>query len=234
MASGVEYPKWLHHPGFSPAVISAGAAGGPLTKGAQYAGPGKPAQFPPVVVHGADDEAWYVSKGYTPGTYDHAKVEQQRVAPKPNSYREVEYPRFEDDGSVTPDPNPPIVETFEYPKYVPGPDGDEIAQNAEEEAAILAKTGRVPEPPVETVEMTPDDLAAFAAWLKAGKPMPQEPKRQRRRAKKAQPAEEIADADEQEGFDASEEAAMEEGRGIGPVGRQDAEDCRDVGERSSA
>ncbi len=165
-----EWPKWLHHPGFSPAVISAGAAGGPLIRGAQYAGEGKPAQFPPVIVHNPDDEAWYVSKGYTPGSYDQAKVDQQRIAPKPNGYREVEYPRYEADGSITPDPNPPVIDTREYPKYVMGLNGDEIAHDAEEEVAILKRAGREPEVPVETIEMTAEDRANFAAWIKAGKP----------------------------------------------------------------
>jgi|SRR5882672_3800310 len=174
-----EYPKWLHHPGFAPAVLSDDyALGG--GRNARFAPDGKPSQFPPVVVHNADQEAMYVARGYAAGAYDHAKVERMRIAPLPNGYREQEYPRFESDGSVTPDPNPPPVDNHEFPKWV----GDEIALNAEEEAAILARGSlknepTQTEPPVviiveddveEAETLTKAEIAAFREWMAAGKP----------------------------------------------------------------
>lgn len=198
MAGGTEFPKWLHHPGYSPAVLSTGAVAGPLTRGAHYAAVGRSAQFPPVIVHNRDDEDWYVSKGYEGGAYDHAKVLKQQIAPLPHGYVEREYPRYEADGSVTPDPNPPPVENYEFPKWV----GDEIAQNAEEERAILARVEpALALPPdyaaavlandlavdlaehypgadddSETETLSKAEIAAFREWMAAGKPTPDTPR----------------------------------------------------------
>src|SRR6266576_5581706 len=49
-----KFPVWLNHPGFAPAILS-----GPNDP------PGKPAQFPPVIVNNQDQFEEYSAKGYT-------------------------------------------------------------------------------------------------------------------------------------------------------------------------
>lgn len=150
-----EYPKVLNHPHFQSAVVSDDSERGPWQVG--YNAPaGRAAQFPPVTVNGPDQEEYYVSRGYTPGTTT-APEEWQRRAVAPRSGPQVEYPRFNDNGTVDYGPaGQPMVDK-NYPKWVTLADGSQaIAQSAEHEAQLC--------PPRQPTE---DEIAAELAEAEA-------------------------------------------------------------------
>lgn len=88
-----EYPKFMSHPAFEP-----GRVGDLVTSpdGFTYHVGGTPIRFPPVMVNGEDDEAYYAAKGYVsqsqsdPGAFMRA----HSVAPATANYQPAEYPKW--------------------------------------------------------------------------------------------------------------------------------------------
>lgn len=134
-----EYPKWLNHPGYRPAVISDDYGSGPRPVNAP---PGRPAQLPPVMVHNPDQEAYYRAQGYEGASGGAKAFEAATVAPLPPGYRHQEYPRYQN-GVVEPDPDAPAPPDNEYPKWV-YPEGRAplIVKNAAQEAEIMRGSER--------------------------------------------------------------------------------------------
>lgn len=183
-----EFPKWLHHPASQPAVISAAGK-----YGQSDAPPGSPMTFPPVMVYNSDDEAYYVSRGYNASTSSRQAYERQMVAPPPAGLKQLDYPMYGADGKIIQDPNAPLPDTGEYPKWV----GDEIAHNQVEEYVILARrpelAAKVPASHLVSSQVSADlaaewqEFLAWKAWKAAQSrkadvvPSPQEPKPANRR-----------------------------------------------------
>ena len=95
MSDFKHYPKQLIHPRAQAATTS-----GPIrNERGQVIGqeaPGKPATFPPVVVHNRDQELDYASKGYVPqGNADpSAYMKSVLGADEPQNYKFAEYPKY--------------------------------------------------------------------------------------------------------------------------------------------
>lgn len=95
MSEFKHYPKQLIHPRAQAATTS-----GPIrNERGQVIGqeaPGKPATFPPVVVHNRDQELDYASKGYVPqGNADpSAYMKSVLGADEPHDYKFAEYPKY--------------------------------------------------------------------------------------------------------------------------------------------
>jgi hypothetical protein len=164
-----EYPKVLNHPHFQPAIVSDDSERGAWQTG--YNAPaGRAAQFPPVTVNGPDQEEYYVSRGYTPGTTT-APEEWQRRMVAPRIGPQVDYPRFNPDGSVDYGPAGPPVVDKDYPKWVTLADGSQaIAQSAEHEAQLCP-----PREPTEAeiaAELAEIEAKAAALRAKLGRPDP--------------------------------------------------------------
>lgn len=116
------YPKTLHHPSFRPAILSANVGDEqPLVSGVA---------FPPVVVYNADDEAFHVSRGWREGS----EVGQLPIV-QPPSFQERKNIRAPLRNGVGEPQEPQVPLSRDYPKYV----GEKIAQNEEQEKAILAE-----------------------------------------------------------------------------------------------
>lgn len=140
-----EYPRWLHHPGEQPAILSDDYAGGQRPPMSGYQAPGgRPRMFPPVMVNNEDQEAYYVSRGYEPGQSTKAAfIAAQEAAQLPSGYRQQDYPMMVD-GRLVQDPGlPPPVDT-NYPKWVDGPKGRELARDAADELRIMAAPDAAP------------------------------------------------------------------------------------------
>jgi len=115
------YPLALHHPNEQPAILSDDYEHGVKPPVGYGALPGRARMFPPVTVHDENQEEFYIAKGYIVGPSN-----KPAFIPRPVAVRR-EAPKVES------------VDTSEYPKYVDGPNGPEIAKNAVEEAEIIAK-----------------------------------------------------------------------------------------------
>jgi hypothetical protein len=136
-----EFPVWLHHPGFRPAVISMGMAGVRV--------PSQPIRFPPVLVYNQNDYDEYTAKGYNPGS--RPANFQPIIRPDPTyTPRQNIRARDKNEDFIPP---PPVSD---YPRWVNGM----VAHDAAEEAAILAAP---PEPaPPDSAERA-EPLAELAA-----------------------------------------------------------------------
>jgi hypothetical protein len=162
-----EYPKWLHHPGSQPAVISVPPT---VERGKLRAdqAPGAPMTYPPVMVHNPDDEAYYVARGYSSGASNRGDYERQTIAPPPAGFVQRDFPMYGEGGLIIQDPNAPPPDIGEYPKYV----GDEIARNRAEEDEILSRRpelieetrGSSKNEPVKPPEVSETEWAEFRAW----------------------------------------------------------------------
>ncbi|MGH6737591.1 MAG: hypothetical protein ACREDY_00905 [Bradyrhizobium sp.] len=141
-----EYPKYLHHPGYAPAVIS--RIGDP---------PGTPVRFPPVVVHNTDQEEQHIAKGYAPSGPS-IPLPTPGGPPQSPHYKGRENIRMR---PIDEEDEPPP--TYEFPKYV----GTEIAYSAEEEADILDRRARVSVPQVAERAPVSAELAALRAEIAA-------------------------------------------------------------------
>ncbi len=83
MAEYQEYPRWMAHPSFQPAVMS----DDPTQR--------QPIRFAPVMVEDADQQAQYEAKGYVPsGTPNPKAFEPTRASDKPAAYVFEEYPKW--------------------------------------------------------------------------------------------------------------------------------------------
>lgn len=155
MKTPQEYPKWLHHPGFAPAVLSADPPG----RMQPMAPPGTPVKFPPVQVNNPDQEEEYVAKGYRRGDWNEAQVDAQLkgVVPAKNG---KQYPMYAPDGSIIADPDAEDRDDGQYPMWV----GDRIAHNEAEELALRGSSKNEPvEPPKDEV-VDRDELEEFRRW----------------------------------------------------------------------
>jgi hypothetical protein len=140
-----EFPVWLHHPGFRPAVVAQGMAGERT--------PSQPIRFPPVLVYNRDNFEEYLAKGYAPGPAAPAPAPVVRHEPM---YRGRENIRARDKNEDFMPPPPPS----DYPRWVCG----EIAKNAIEEREIeeRAALARPPEPDPHSAERA-EPLAELAS-----------------------------------------------------------------------
>jgi hypothetical protein len=132
------YPMWLHHPAEQPAVLCDEYATqyGERPPVGYSARPGQARMFPPVMVNNPDQEAYHVSRGYEPGpSTKQAFVAAQAEARLPANYRHQDYPMMVG-GQLVQDPQT-VVMDHNYPKWVDGPQGKKIVQNAQEELAYL-------------------------------------------------------------------------------------------------
>lgn len=88
-----EYPKFMSHPAFEP-----GRVGDLVTSpaGFTYHVGGTPIRFPPVMVNGEDDEAYYAAKGYVSQAQSDsgAFMRAHSVAPTTANYQPAEYPKW--------------------------------------------------------------------------------------------------------------------------------------------
>lgn len=140
MAQYQPYPKFLYHPNAQPAVVSDDLhwTGSGLPPIGWSATPGRAASFPPVQVNNEDQEAYYVSRGYNPGSAGDLKAwESAVVAPKPPGFVQRQYPYFDDRGRIVEDPHKPEPPDPNYPKWIDMPDGTQvIARNAAHEREL--------------------------------------------------------------------------------------------------
>jgi hypothetical protein len=121
-----EYPKLMSHPAFTlgTAAEEVKHPGGRI----EYVG-GTPVRFPPVTVNNPDDEEWYAAQGYVSQGKSDAKAFAQAVA----------------SAAAARTPNGYVPQ--EFPKWA----GGVLCNNAEEEAAALAKRReQLGRPPAET------------------------------------------------------------------------------------
>jgi hypothetical protein len=101
---------------------------------------GRPDMYPDVIVQTADEEAYYVSRGYAPaGGANPAGARTIQAAPLPANYRADEWPRTVG-GKIVTDPNAKPA-TNEYPKHIQW--CDTIVYNEDEERALMASKGNV-------------------------------------------------------------------------------------------
>lgn len=160
MAEYRDYPKYLYHPNAQPAVVSDDLmwTGPGLPPIGWSATPGRAASFPPVQVNNEDQEAYYVSRGYNPGSAGDLKAwESAVVAPKPPGFVQRDYPYFDDRGRLVEDPHKPPPPDPNYPKWIDMPDGTQvIARNAAHERELC------PPPPPTGVEAECLALIAMA------------------------------------------------------------------------
>lgn len=147
-----EYPKTLTHPGFKPARKIADAV-----QGSGMANPGMPEQWepmmwPPVLVNGADDEEYYLAKGYiAPGKADAAAFSTAKASPFVPGRPQNEYPKMVN-GVLVQDPDAPTSGIQEYPKWLTPPKGEPVlANSAEEEDVLLARWTQPTEPDPESL-----------------------------------------------------------------------------------
>jgi len=128
-----EYPKMLSHPAYVPAVPAVEVREGTAISWTR----GEPERFPPVQVKNADDEAYYVARGYKqcghsdPAAFSRAHA-GLRVAPA--AYKPQEYPKYIGDVLVN------------------GPDEEAAALAAAEAARVAAEV------PALAPEKTADQL----------------------------------------------------------------------------
>lgn len=78
-----QYPAWVHHPAFQPAVVSPAGSGVHAV----------PIKFSPVLVTDEDMEAQYVAKGYDPVEKIDPRIFEPK-APDAVPYVRQEYPQW--------------------------------------------------------------------------------------------------------------------------------------------
>lgn len=160
------YPKWMTHPSETKATISSPEPPRP-GEIRRDPPPGQPAMFAPVRADNADDEAYYVSRGYSAGGDSSAAFAKSQQKPLPAAFEQRDYPAFGADGELIADPDAE-VEDDQYPMWV----GSEIAKNAAEASAIRKRLGLADEaeappqarPPAVAVD---SEWEEFQAWKAA-------------------------------------------------------------------
>lgn len=138
MSTYERYPMVMHHPAEQPAVLCDEYATqyGERPPLGYSAPPGMARLWPPVTVNNADQEAYYLSRGYEEGPSTKAAfVQATAQAQLPHGYRREEYPKYVN-GQLVADPQAVVIDR-NYPKWVDGPQGKKIVQNAQEELAYL-------------------------------------------------------------------------------------------------
>ena len=151
-----EYPKMMQHPDHVPAVEAEHIAE-KLEDGTIKTSviPGRPAKFPHVFVKDlAEEEAW-TAKGYEiPTPPDPIAFSRAKAAPLPDGYAGEEWPKMVN-GILMQDPNGPVDNSHEYPKWVNDPDReramDILVNSRREENDARLKLGleplAMPKPP---------------------------------------------------------------------------------------
>ncbi len=163
-----EFPKYMTHPGYRPAVLDDETNAGGMTMGLKRGNDfdfmprvvpkSKPEWMPPVTVMNEDQQAYHESRGY--------RVVKTMAPPPQRAYApSLAHP---------PQPQTPSgLDPREWPKWVEG----KLCLTPSDEAKALSKAGKLgadipwsglPRPPIADESPDPDELAEFRAW-KAGK-----------------------------------------------------------------
>lgn len=176
-----EYPKHMRHPGFAPAEIGQKVKfGDPEGPGFTYNQGGKPARYPPVLVHHATDEEHHKSLGYVVVGKSSAEAFLKAVqsnAPPIENHVAVEYPKWvngklvhsaEEEAKLTGQPMPGSSEAASDAPAVntevntPVPAGSRVEQPISDDDEIAALEARL-----ASIRAKKADMARRAAELKA-------------------------------------------------------------------
>lgn len=173
-----EYPKVLNHPAYQHArKIAEATPAIPPSEGQPFipAQPERwePERWPQVTVMSADDEEYYLAKGYmAAGKSDPAAFSTAHASPYVAGRRVSEYPKMVD-GVLVQDPNAPTTGFQKYPMYLTPPNGGGaiLVNTAAEEEAWLAQwtdpDARGPREAIATdFEWTPAEVAPRTLKLK--------------------------------------------------------------------
>lgn len=140
-----EYPKMMSHPDHVDAVPSSSGARMEGNQIIQYSVPGIPEKFPDVMVRDAREQETWEEKGYVaPDTFDELAFEKATLAPgTPGD----EWPKWVD-GVLVQDPDAPVDDSSQYPKWLYFDDGGEVLVNdaAAEKRAVEARGSTKHEP----------------------------------------------------------------------------------------
>jgi len=178
-----EYPKLLRHPDHVDAIPP--SSGAQMVDGRMmiYPIPGVPEKLPDVMVHNEDEEDVWVTKGYAAPVSDPIAFERATLAPGKAG---DEWPKWID-GVLTQDPDAPIPETNQYPKWLHFAGGDSVlVSDRAHEDRVLQSRGASRNEPVKQAEKpyvpaSDPEYDEFLAW-KASKEKASDPDEDERQA----------------------------------------------------
>lgn len=140
MSTFKEYPKMLVHPGYRPAVCSTIFPLGYKPKPGETEKSGSPAILPPVTVNDANQEDYYLAKGYVPEGTTSSEATDEAALPLAYAYQQ-------------------------YPKWVRMYDDDVLVHSEAEEHELLGYN-----PPEKVRHASPDVPRKVTAKNKGGRP----------------------------------------------------------------